>query len=62
LRFIGEFENAKCKMQNQARLKPFAEAKAIFCGKSLTFYAQKVVVPYKKIFFVQSLLYRHAVL
>ena len=50
-------QNAKCKM-NEA----FCFAKAIFCGKSLTFYTQKVVVPYKKIFFVQNLLYRHAVL
>jgi len=49
-------------MQNAKLMKPFADAKAIFCGKSLTFYTQKVVVPYKKIFFVQNLLYRHAVL
>ena len=30
LQFSGEFENAKCKMQNAKLMKPFAIAKAHF--------------------------------
>ena len=43
-------------------MKPFAEAKAIFCGKDMSFYTQKIAVPYKKILFAQNLPYRPAVL
>jgi len=55
-------QNAKCKMQNQVRMKPFAEAKAYFCGKDLSFYIPKVVVPYRGIIFAQNLPHRPAVL
>jgi len=33
LQFIGEFENAKCKMQNAKLMKPFAGAKAYLVVK-----------------------------
>ena len=33
LGFIGEFENAKCKMQNAKLMKPFAVAKAYLVVK-----------------------------
>ena len=55
-------QNAKCEMQNQARLKPFDEAKAIFCGKSLSFYTPKMIVPYRKIILAHKFPHRPAVL
>ena len=33
LGFSGEFENAKCKMQNAKLMKPFADAKACLVVK-----------------------------
>ena len=33
LQFIGELENAKCKMQNAKLMKPFADAKACLVVK-----------------------------
>ena len=55
-------QNAKCKMQNQVRMKPFAGAKANFCGKNLSFSTKKVLVPYRKIFCAQNFLHRPTVL
>ena len=55
-------QNAKCKMQNQVRMKPFAGAKANFCGKNLSFYTPKMIVPYRKIILAHNFPHRLAVL